>query len=310
MAGTILVNQKSITDSRSGQRVRQQPNGALEVHVDGRDLLVFDHGSTEKILDFFVSSDAHEVRLIFKSGVTDIPESLLVIDGDSSTTRRFRAGDAISLVWDGSTWWSPDWSDELQDLDNLDTPLRMAMLEKSSRGFERRMNVDVARIDDELSRHVQQVNHNKIIDDRVFRYMNLCFLACTNALSGDIVLKVSADENLTAAGLNLTASGEDKRTFFVSAESANGTEHLLCDAILDLAVSHTTVDGDINDATIATTVTLVKGKATVDLTLDTDAGATKVYQSGDTAAAVTASFPGNSWLGYTVSGVTKTYNVV
>lgn len=140
-------------------------------------------------------------------------------------------------------------------------------------------------------------------------YYERCFQSCRAMASGDAVISTGTDEDVSAAALNAAAAGTFKRDISITVLTAGGAPHLLCAVPLVLTPGHTTADGDIGDPTLPATVTLDRGVAIPELVFDTDDGATKVYQIGDTVTGK-AAFPADLWLNFAVAFATKTFTVI
>jgi hypothetical protein len=142
----------------------------------------------------------------------------------------------------------------------------------------------------------------------------------SKALSGDIALgfrggPTVASENIAASDFNAAAAGKLSKDLYVVLETAEGEVHEWAGYEPDAATSGVTAtDVDIAAPTvvwgIAPTLNaeFLKGVIKLSVTFDTDAGATKTYQAGDTLT-VTVKATGVPFTAGVVDLV-KTYNVV
>lgn len=136
--------------------------------------------------------------------------------------------------------------------------------------------------------------------------------AQTAALNGDMVLSIQVPnpEIVSAADLNAAAAGTFKRTFTGALRTSTG-------ALLDWAAftpvlvpGEVVVDPDVGVPVITGTPKFVAGFVVVEITFDTDAGATKTYAINDTITVEVKVSATNQLLGWPVASVTKTFIVV
>lgn len=138
------------------------------------------------------------------------------------------------------------------------------------------------------------------------------------AIEGDAVLSLlygDLAEDVSAAELNAAAAGEFTKLFVASLKNAAGLVHGWANFTPTVTPGVTAADGDIGAPTVnqgglgsTDAPKFSSGQLGVDVVFDTDAGATKTYQAGDTIT-VTVDVSALSLLSG-VSNLVKTYNVV
>jgi len=100
-------------------------------------------------------------------------------------------------------------------------------------------------------------------------------------------------------------------TFTVSlAVPLNGNEHVWCQLVPVLTPAENCTDAQIGAPTVIGDPAYSSGVLSVTMVLDTDAGATKVYQAGDEVSCEVQVSATDTLLGFSVASVTKTYEVV
>jgi len=145
-------------------------------------------------------------------------------------------------------------------------------------------------------------------------------------MSGDMEIQALPAEDVSAAALNAAAAGEFVVWFEARLASAGGTRHGWFTADGDYVAAENCTDADIgapdvykfrwidfeDGSLVYDTVDpeWVNGSYYVAVVFDTDAGATKTYQIGDSVTVEVKVSAGNDIMGYTVASVTKTYNVI
>ena len=154
----------------------------------------------------------------------------------------------------------------------------------------------------------QRLEHQIKLAGKLDKRFEECFLTCAQALAGDVVINLGADDTITAAALNAAAAGTIKRKFPVVIESVNGTRNILCSAILDVTPDYTPIATGTGAApTVPATVTVDIGSVLAEATMITGGGET--YEVGDLIT-VQVAFPGGTWVGNkTVTAGTKTWTV-
>ena len=140
----------------------------------------------------------------------------------------------------------------------------------------------------------------------------LCVRTISAAMSGDMVLVLSPPglETVTAADLNAAAVGTLKRSFTTALQTAGSDTHVWASFAPVLTPSKTVADVDVGAPTVPPGLKFDKGHLLVEITFDTDAGATKTYAAGDSVAVQVQVKADDTLLDWPVSSVTKTYNVV
>lgn len=138
-------------------------------------------------------------------------------------------------------------------------------------------------------------------------------LRCTiSALNGEMALSVMAVESKVFANrLNSAPAGTVKVRAIVALQDLEKVAHCWARFPLSLSAGEAVTDVDVGVPTIEpSSVVLKKGFASFDVVLDTDAGATKTYTSGD-AVSVTVKTSGTSKVfGVDVADVVLTIDVV
>jgi hypothetical protein len=140
------------------------------------------------------------------------------------------------------------------------------------------------------------------------------------ALSGDMVLAFDGTDEMdvSAATLNAAEAGTFKRTLsFVHlvAEQSNppcpanmGHEWAMFQPVVTTA--EVVVDADVDPPVVTGTPTFMQGGCFVEVTFDTDEGATKTYAEGDTCTVKVQTKADDTWLGFDVEPITFTFNVI
>lgn len=140
------------------------------------------------------------------------------------------------------------------------------------------------------------------------------------AMSGNMVLRHDLDnENVTAAALNAAAAGLHTDDYTVTLEALYGTvygKHTWASFAPVITPAEAATDADIGAPTVkwtddlAATPRFVKGAMRLTVIFDTDAGATKVYQAGDSVTVQIQVAADDELLGWPVTLLTKTYDVI
>lgn len=127
-----------------------------------------------------------------------------------------------------------------------------------------------------------------------------------------VLVEGTASEDITAAELNAAAAGECTCEFAVRLQTASAVLHNWADFAPTVTPAESCTDVDIGAPTITQigggTAAFVTGILSVIVTFDTDAGATKTYQSGDSLTG-TVDVTGLA-ICSGVSNFVKTYNVI
>ena len=132
------------------------------------------------------------------------------------------------------------------------------------------------------------------------------------AMSGDMALAVLGlnPETVLASELNAAAAGTFKRTFRVALQNANARVHEWLTGLEPvLTPGDTVADVDVAAPAVTGTPAFSKGYVDIEVTFDTDAGATKTYVAAETVTVDVQISGADALLGHTVTQVTKTFTV-
>jgi len=138
-----------------------------------------------------------------------------------------------------------------------------------------------------------------------------CHRICCRAMYGDMLLGVSGDRDVSAAQLNAAESGTFKKTFVTTLKTSQGEPHSWINGDLLLTATENVVASGVNAPTIAPSSPKWNcGRSIVTVTFDTDVGVEKIYANGDSVSVDVQVASDDKLLGYTVSGITQSFNIV
>jgi hypothetical protein len=133
------------------------------------------------------------------------------------------------------------------------------------------------------------------------------------ALSGDLEFAFPADldsRDVSAATLNAAAAGTYKEAFCVMLKTTGGLKHSWATFAPVLTGLKTTADGDIGVPTL-NSPSFDGGACVIEVTFDTDGGATKTYAAADEVSVDIQVKADDTMFGmWTVTKATFTFNVV
>jgi hypothetical protein len=131
------------------------------------------------------------------------------------------------------------------------------------------------------------------------------------ALSGDMLLKTLPDIEIPVADINAAPAGSMRLRFALRLLSADDRVHKWAEFDPELTPATDAIAGDIGAPVMGPNTSFVNGLMLCCVTPDTDAGATKTYQVGETITVVVRVQSGSDVLfGFTVPSVTWTATIV